>query len=216
MSSVRILIADDHELLRRGLKGVLEEQPGWQVVGEAANGRQATELARQLQPDVVVLDISMPELNGLDATRQILREVPGTEVLVLTLHNSEKLAEEVLKAGALGFILKSDAARDLVAGIEAVSRHTPYFTGRIASLVLDRFLHPASVQSSVIVELTPRERQIVQLLAEGKSNKDVARILGISVKTAETHRANIMHKLELHSVSELVRYALRNGITQNE
>jgi len=214
MADLRILIADDHEVFRRGVRGVLEEQPGWQVVGEAGNGRQAVEMARELQPDVVVLDISMPELNGLDATRQIMQVSPGSEILILTLHDSEQLAEEVLKAGVRAYILKSDAAQDLVAAVSALQRHTPLFTSKIAGMVLEGFLHSTKTPKStqMAVELTAREREIVQLLAEGKSNKEVATILGISVKTAETHRANVMHKLGLHSTAELVRYALRNRI----
>jgi DNA-binding NarL/FixJ family response regulator len=214
MADLRILIADDHEVFRRGVRGVLEEQPGWQVVGEAGNGRQAVEMARELQPDVVVLDISMPELNGLDATRQIMQVSPGSEILILTLHDSEQLAEEVLKAGVRAYILKSDAAQDLVAAVSALQRHTPLFTSKIAGMVLEGFLHSTKTSkgAQMAVELTAREREIVQLLAEGKSNKEVATILGISVKTAETHRANVMHKLGLHSTAELVRYALRNRI----
>jgi DNA-binding NarL/FixJ family response regulator len=214
MPGLRILIADDHEVLRRGVRGVLEEQPGWQVVGEAANGRQAAEMARELQPDVVVLDISMPELNGLDATRQILQASPRSEILILTLHDSEQLAEEVLKSGARAYILKSDAAQDLVAAVSALQHHAPLFTSKIAGMVLDGFLHStkSSRGTPTAVELTSREREIVQLLAEGKSNKEVATTLKISVKTAETHRANVMHKLGLHSTADLVRYALRNKI----
>ena len=214
MPSLRILIADDHEVFRRGVRGVLEEQPGWQVVGEAGNGRRAVEMARELQPDVVVLDISMPELNGLDATRQILQVSPASEILILTLHDSEQLAEEVLKAGVRAYILKSDAAQDLVAAVSALQRHTPLFTSKIAGMVLEGFLHStkSSRSAQIAVDLTAREREIVQLLAEGKSNKEVATTLGISVKTAETHRANVMHKLGLHSTAELVRYALRNRI----
>jgi DNA-binding NarL/FixJ family response regulator len=214
MPGLRILIADDHEVFRRGVRSVLEEQPGWHVVGEVANGRLAVEMSRQLQPDVVVLDISMPELNGLEATRQILQVSPGSEILILTLHDSEQLAEEVLKAGVRAYILKSDAAQDLVAALGALERHTPLFTSKIAGMVLEGFLHStkSSKGTQVAVELTAREREIVQLLGEGKSNKEVAVTLGISVKTAETHRANVMHKLVLHSTADLVRYALRNRI----
>ena len=214
LADLRILIADDHEVFRRGVRDIIEEQPGWQVVAEAGNGRQAVEMARELQPDIVVLDISMPELNGLDAARQILQASPGCEILILTLHDSEQLAEEVLKAGVRAYILKSDAAHDLVAALSALQRHQPMFTSKIAGMVLDGFLHStrSAKVSQVAVELTAREREIVQLLAEGKSNKEVARALGISVKTAETHRANVMHKLGLHSTAELVRYALRNRI----
>lgn len=214
MPGLSILIADDHEVFRRGVHGVLEEQPGWQVVGEASNGRQALEMARALQPDIVVLDISMPELNGLEATRQILQVSPGSEILILTLHESEQLAEQLLKAGARAYILKSDAAQDLVAAVRALQGHTPMLTSKIAGMVLEGFLHSTKSGKGhpVVVELTAREREIVQLLAEGKSNKEVAAALCISVKTAETHRANVMHKLGLHSTAELVRYAIRNGI----
>jgi len=214
MADLRILIADDHEVFRRGVRGVLEEQPGWQVVGEASNGRLAVEMARELQPDIVVLDISMPELNGLDAIRQILQVSPASEILILTLHDSEQLAEEVLKAGVRAYILKSDAVQDLVAAVSALQRHAPLFTSKIAGMVLEGFLQSAKAPkgTQMATELTSREREIVQLLAEGKSNKEVAATLGISVKTAETHRANVMHKLGLHSTAELVRYALRNRI----
>jgi DNA-binding NarL/FixJ family response regulator len=212
---VRIVIADDHEVFRHGLRAILESQPGWQVVGEAGDGRKAVEIAREGKPDVVVLDISMPELNGLDATREILREAPGCEVLILTLHDSEQLAKEVLAAGARGYVLKSDAATDLVAAVNALRRHVPFFTSKVASMVLAGFLNSASGESRArsTGELTARERQVLQLLAEGKSNKEVANALSISVKTVETHRANIMHKLGLHSMTELVRYAMRNKIT---
>jgi DNA-binding NarL/FixJ family response regulator len=214
MADLRILIADDHEVFRRGVRDVLEDQTGWHVVGEAANGRQAVDMARELQPDIVVLDISMPELNGLDATRQILQVSPGSEILILTLHDSEQLAEEVLRAGVRAYILKSDAAQDLVAAVSALQRHMPLFTSKVAGMVLEGFLHStkSSKGAQTAVELTGREREIVQLLAEGKSNKEVASTLGISVKTAETHRSNVMHKLGLHSTAELVRYALRNRI----
>ncbi len=192
----------------------MEEQAGWEVVGEAPNGRRAAEMAGELQPDVVVLDISMPELNGLDATRQILQASPRSEILILTLHDSEQLAEEVLKSGARAYILKSDAAQDLVAAVSALQCHTPRFTSKIAGMVLEGFLHSAKTSKGTLaaVELTAREREIVQLLAEGKSNKEVATILRISVKTAETHRANVMHKLGLRSTADLVRYALRHKI----
>ena len=213
MARCRILIADDHEVLRRGLRQILHEQPTWEVAGEAVNGREAVLLAQQLQPDVVVMDISMPVLNGLEATRQIVRDLPGCEVLILTLHDSEELAEEVLKAGARGYVLKSDAAKDLVTAVEALRRHSPFFTPKIAGMVLQRFLSPPDPSKTMSSgTLTPREREVVQLLAEGRTNKEVAGSLRISVKTAETHRANAMHKLGLHSTTELVRYALRNHI----
>ena len=215
MSLLRILIADDHDVVRRGMRALLEDQSGWEVCAEAINGRQAVEKVKQLKPDVAVMDVTMPELNGLEATRQILKIAPRTEVLILTVHESEQIAQEVLKAGARGYILKSDAGRELVAAVQAVSHHKPFFTARVSQMVSDSQLKSglASVEAEDIgSRLTAREREIVQLLAEGKANKEVASVLNISVKTVETHRTNIMRKLRLHSVSELVRYAVRNNI----
>lgn len=213
----RILVADDHEVVRRGLCALLQGQPDWEVCGEAGDGREALEKTQKLKPDVVILDIGMPSLNGLEATRQILKTMPHTKVLILTLHDSDQVVREVLNAGARGFLLKSDAARDLVAAVEALRRDKTYFTSKVAAMVLEGFLkqgtpgaQPAASQTRN--RLTPREREIVQLLAEGKSTKEVAVALGLSVKTAETHRSNIMRKLELHSVSDLVLYAVRNNI----
>ena len=215
MAAVRILVADDHEVVRKGLVALLHAQPDWQVCGEAAEGRDAVEKAFQLKPDVVILDIGMPNLNGLEATRQILRTNPQARVLILTLHDSDHVVREVLNAGARGFLLKSDAGRDLVAAVDALRHDKTYFTSKIASMVLEGFLKaakPGSIPTPGRNRLTPREREIVQLLAEGKSTKAVAADLGLSVKTAETHRSNIMRKLQLHSVSDLVLYAVRNNI----
>ena len=214
--SFRILVADDHEVVRRGLCGLLRAQPDWEVCAEASNGREAVEKAVQLKPEVAILDVGMPTLNGLEATRQILKASPRTKVLILTLHDSDQVVQEVLNAGARGFLLKSDAARDLVAAVEALRRDKIYFTPKVASMVLNGYLRrdhvPTPVDGQTHSRLTPREREIVQLLAEGKSSKEVAVALGLSVKTAETHRSNIMRKLELHSVSDLVLYAVRNNI----
>jgi len=215
MSSLRILIADDHELVRKGLRSVLDGQPGWTICGEAINGRDAVEKAKQLKPDVMIMDVTMPELNGLEATRQILKDRPKTEVLILTVHESEQLVGEVLAAGARGYILKGDTTRLLVSAIESIAQHKPFFTGTASEVVLGGFLRPgqpARKESRALPRLTAREREIVQLLAEGKSNKEVSTTLGISVKTVDAHRANIMHKLNLHSVTDLVRYAIRNNI----
>lgn len=212
---MQILIADDHELVRKGLRTVLENQPGWKVCGEAVNGRQVVELARQLRPDVIVLDITMPELNGLEATRQIRKTLPNAEVLILTMHESEQLVSEVLAAGARGYILKADTSRLLVSAIESLSQHKPFFTGKVLELLLEDRLKPGDVAKGadrILPALTVREREIVQLLAEGRSNKEVAVALGISVKTVDAHRANVMQKLHLHSVTDLVRYAIRNQI----
>jgi DNA-binding NarL/FixJ family response regulator len=215
MGVFRILVADDHEVVRKGLVALLQAQPEWQVCGEAAEGREAVEKTFQLKPDVVILDIGMPNLNGLEATRQILRINPQARVLILTLHDSDQVVREVLNAGARGFLLKSDAARDLVAAVDALRHDKTYFTSKVASMVLEGFLKadtPGAIPTPGRNRLTPREREIVQLLAEGKSTKEVAVDLGLSVKTAETHRSNIMRKLQLHSVSDLVLYAVRNNI----
>jgi DNA-binding NarL/FixJ family response regulator len=213
VSTLRILIADDHEVARRGIRSLLEAHPGWQVVGEASNGRDAVNFAVQLKPDVALLDIGMPSLNGLDATRQILAVAPEIRVLILTMHDSEQVVREVLAAGARGFLLKSDAGRDLVSAVEALQFRRTFFTTKVAQLVLEGYLHPASEndQPSRSV-LTPREREVIQLLAEGKTTKEVATTLNLSVKTAETHRTNLMRKLDLHSVVDLTLYAVRNGI----
>jgi DNA-binding NarL/FixJ family response regulator len=215
--SLRIFLADDHEVVRRGLCALLRSQPDWEVCGEASNGREAVDKALKLKAEVVIIDIGMPDLNGLEATRQILKENPEIKVLILTLHDSDQLVQEVLNAGARGFLLKSDAARDLVAAVEALRRDKIYLTPKVASMVLDGYLkrdHVPAPETHTRSRLTPREREIVQLLAEGKSSKEVAVALGLSVKTAETHRSNIMRKLELHSVSDLVLYAVRNNIVQ--
>lgn len=215
MAAFRILIADDHEVVRKGLVALLQQQPDWQVCGEAGDGREAVDKAQQLRPDAIILDIGMPSLNGLEATRQILKTNPHARILILTLHDSDQVVRDVLNAGARGFLLKSDAARDLVAAVEALRRDKTYFTSKVASMVLEGYLRGSTGPAPTPVSrnrLTPREREIVQLLAEGKSTKEVAVALGLSVKTAETHRSNIMRKLQLHSVSDLVLYAVRNNI----
>jgi DNA-binding NarL/FixJ family response regulator len=213
---VKILIADDHDIVRRGLKQLLTMHPGWEVCAEARTGREAVALAEHHNPQVAVLDLGMPELNGLDAARRIRKSMPATEVLILTLHFSDQLVREIVDAGARGYIMKSDADKDLVSAIEALAEHRSFFTARAAEIVLDGFRKPraAAEGKPSAGRLTSREREIVQLLAEGKSSKEVAVSLGISVKTAETHRANVMRKLALHSVSELVRYAVKNQIIE--
>ena len=213
MAKFRILIADDHAVVRRGLRSILESQPGWEVCAEAANGREAVAAIKRLRPDVAVLDVTMPELNGVEATRQIVKEVPRTEVLILTMHSSEELTREVLRAGARGVVLKSDADEALVAAVNALRQHKPYLTAMATEQVLGRYVADDK-QTTAATRLTPRERQVLQLVSEGKSNKEVAAALRISVKTAEAHRANIMHKLQLRSVTDLVRYAIRNKIVE--
>ena len=215
---VRLLLADDHEIVRKGLRALLEAEPGWQVAAEAADGRDAVEKAQQIKPDIAILDISMPSLNGLEATRQIVKGISQTKVLVLTMHDSDPLIQQVLEAGARGYLLKSDAARDLVAAVDALRRNKTFFTPKVAQLVLEGYLDKnprerASPEGGSF-RLTDRQREIVQLLAEGKSSKEVASALGLSVKTSETHRANIMRRLDCHSVTALVRYAIRNHIVE--
>jgi DNA-binding NarL/FixJ family response regulator len=217
MKTVRILIADDHDVVREGLKALLAARADFQVCGEAATGREAVAQARALKPHVVVLDFGMPELNGLEATRQIRRALPDTEVLILTMHDSETLARAVLAAGARGFLLKTRARHQLVAAVDALAQHQPFFAGNLSALVLEAFLHPEKHPAKTGApadRLTPREREVVQLIAEGHTSKDIALQLGLSVKTADAHRANVMRKLDLHSVSELVLYAVRNNIVQ--
>jgi len=212
MSSFRILIADDHEIVRKGLRSLLESHPGWEVCGEAADGWEAVDKAEQLNPDVIALDIGMPNLNGLDAGRQILAGNPKAKILFLTIYDTDQASKTAVQIGAKGLILKSDAARELLVAVEAIHRNSTYFSPH-AQAGLGSALR-GSRRSLNRNTLTPRENQVIQLLAEGKSSKEVATILNLSVKTAETHRSNIMSKLGLHSVSELVLYAVRNNIVQ--
>ncbi len=215
MTAFRILIVDDHAVVRRGVRALLESHDGWEVCGEADNGRDAIEKVAELQPDLVVLDVSLPGLNGLEATPQILRASPNTEVLVLTMHHSEELVRQVLRSGAKGYVLKSDADHSLVQAIETVRQHKPFVTNAITEFALDSYLRGDSGEIPVPdIPTTPRERQIIQLVAESRTSKEVAATLGISVKTVESHRTNIMRKLRLRSVSDLVRYAIRNGIVE--
>ncbi|HEY2646139.1 MAG TPA: response regulator transcription factor [Candidatus Acidoferrales bacterium] len=217
MTPLRILVADDHDLMRRGLRALVESHPGWQVCDEAHTGREAVEKAALLNPDVVILDISMPELNGLEAARSIRKASPHIEILILSVHYSDQLIREILSAGVHGYILKSDSDRDLVAALERLAIHKPFFTLKAEELMDTNFNRSSSqpnLEEMPSNRLTPREREVVQLLSEGKSSKEVASLLGISVKTAETHRSNVMRKLEIHSVSELVRYAVRNQIIE--
>jgi DNA-binding NarL/FixJ family response regulator len=217
MASLRLLLADDHEIVRQGLRSMLQGQRDCQIVGEAADGRQAVAMTKELNPDVVILDIGMPSLNGLEATRHILKMRPQTKILILTMHESDSIIREVLDAGARGYILKTDAGRDLVTAVDSLRRNKTFFTSRVSQMILDGFLQRGTSTPSPTtgrIRLTPRQREIVQLLAEGKSSKEVAVALGLSVKTAETHRANIMRKLDCHSVSEVVRYAIRNNIIE--
>ena len=211
----RILVADDHEMVRRGLRAVLEAHPGWEVCGEAANGLEAVSQARALKPDLVVLDFAMPELNGLGAARQIRQEMPQTEVLILTMHESETLIRSLGSAGVCGCVLKSDAGRVLISAVEQLLQHQPFFSPKVADWVPTGEPAPNLAKGEVrldFAQLSLREQQVLQLIAQGLSSKQVATRLEISLKTAETHRVNLMRKLDLHSVSELIRYGIRSRI----
>jgi len=219
---LRILIADDHEVARQGIRALLEAHPGWEVCAEARDGREAVELASTMNPGMILLDIGMPNLNGLEAARQILASSPEIPIMILTMHDSDQVVREVLRAGARGFLLKSDAGRDLVAAVEALQLRRTFFTTKVSQMVLEGYLDRDNPNSKddgkkpdeTGVVLTGREREVIQLLAEGKTSKEVALALHLSVKTAETHRTNLMRKLDLHSVADLTRYAVRNGIVQ--
>ena len=214
MPLLKILIVDDHAVVRRGIRSLLESEQGFMIAGEASNGREAVEMALRLQPDVVVMDLTLPGLNGLDAARQILKGSPRIEILVLTMHHSEELARDVLQTGARGYVLKSDADQSLIAAVKSLRDHKPFLSPNVTEFVLDDYLRRKDGSDATLVEVTAREREIIQLVAEGSSNKEVATTLGLSVKTIEAHRANIMRKLRLRSVTELVRYAIRNNIVQ--
>jgi DNA-binding NarL/FixJ family response regulator len=215
MASLKLLVADDHELVRKGIRAIVAEQPSWEIVAEATTGREAVEKAKTAKPDIVILDVSMPELNGMEAARQMLRNDVKCRILMLTVHESDQIVREAIVAGVRGYVLKSDANRDLVGAIDAVGRNRTYFTPRVEQMVLDGYL--ARNRKSVAIEnrgqrLTGRQRKIVQLLAEGRSSKEVAAYLNLSMKTAETHRAKIMRRLDCHSISGLVLYAVRNNM----
>ncbi len=214
MKKIRVLLADDHQVVRRGVQAAIEGMPGWVICGEVADGRAAVKMAEELKPDIVVMDVGMPELNGIDATRQIRQSCPETEVLIFTGQEAEDLVRQVFEAGARSYILKTDGREQLEAALRALAIHKPYFTTEVGEVLFARFLQgkKGATEDGDEGRLTKREREIVQLLAEGKSNKEVGGVLGISVKTAETHRAAVMKKLKLKAFSELVRYAIRNHL----
>ena len=216
MNPLRILIADDHEVVRRGIRALLESHPSWTICGEVGDGRQAVEQAKQLAPDLVILDIAMPGLNGLDAARRIREVAPRAQILILTMYESDQLVRQILAVGARGYLLKSDAGRELINAVDALSQRKPFFTARVAEKVLEGYLSESDepVAPQEPGTLSPREREVVQLLCEGKTSKELAGILKISAKTAETHRTNAMRKLGAHNLSELVRYAIRNQIIE--
>jgi DNA-binding NarL/FixJ family response regulator len=215
VSILRILLADDHTVVRQGLRKVLEERSDWQVVAEAGDGREAVRLAEQHKPDVAVIDVAMPLLNGIETTRQISRRVPGVRILILSMHSDEAYVIQILKAGAIGYLLKDSADVDLLQAVSAVSQGKSFFSPPIARLVLDDYVRPGSGHAVDRYEsLSEREREVFQLVAEGRANKEIAALLFISPATVETHRARIMEKLDLHSAAEIVLYAVRRGVVR--
>ncbi|MGH7255257.1 MAG: response regulator [Nitrospirales bacterium] len=208
--SLHILLADDHLIVRQGLKSLLERE-GYLVVGEAGDGREAVQLSQELQPDIAVLDLAMPMLNGMDAAREILKVTPKTKTILLTMHTEDPYVVQALRAGVRGYLLKTQATTDLLQAIKEVSRGAIYLSPGISRVVVDAYLAKSEIPPD---PLTPREREVLQLVAEGKTTKEVAAILGISVKTAESHRTRIMEKLEIHETAGLVRYAIRQGLIQ--
>jgi len=214
MSTLRILLADDHTIVRHGLRKILEENRDWQVVAEAGDGREAVRLAGDLQPDVAILDIGMPLLNGIEATRQIARKVPEVRILILSMHSDEAYIIQALQAGASGYLLKDTADAELIDAVMAVTRGKSFFSPAVARVMLDDYVR--RLQERGITDrydtLSEREREIFQLIVEGRTNKEIAEMLGVSPSTIETHRAHIMEKLDVHSAVEMVLYAVRKGI----
>lgn len=213
-SKLRLFLGDDHTLVRHGLRKILEERPDWEVVGEADDGRSAVRKVAALQPDVAVLDIGMPLLNGIDATRQIVRKTPGVKVLILSMHSDEAYVTRALNAGATGYLLKDSAGKDLIRAIAAVAEGQSFFSPAVSRMMLDDYVRRAAGSDAAdrYDTLSNREREIFQLVAEGRSNKEVAELLSISAATVETHRARVLQKLNVHNTAELVLYAVRRGV----
>lgn len=210
----RIILADDHKIIRNGLRSLLEKEINLEVVAEAANGRQALQLSRKLKPDLVIMDISMPDLNGIDAARQIFNELPKTSIIALSMHSEKQFIEGMLRAGVSGYILKDCAYKELITAIRTVLAGKIYLSPDVAGIVVQEFLDPTmAYEGHRTTELTAREREVLQLIAEGRSTREISSLLFISIKTVETHRKNIMDKLELYTVAELTKYAIREGLT---
>jgi len=217
LKPLRILVADDHQLFRNGVRALLQSHVGWEICGEASTGCEAVAKAKELTPDIVILDLSMPDLDGADAARKIQVASKNTEILILSVHYSDQLIREIVDAGARGYVLKSDSDRDLLVAVEALARHKPFFTSKATEVVQSETISSRPIRKNKQLlhdRITSREREIIQLLCEGKKNKEIASSLSISIKTVETHRSNVMRKLEIHNVSELVRYAMRNQIIE--
>lgn len=218
MKKLRILIADDHSLVRRGARDILQSRRGWKVVGEATNGREAVEKAIELKPHIVVLDIGMPEVNGIEAARRIRQAVPSTKILILTMHDSDQIVERALNAGAQGYVLKSDLAECLPTAVKSVSVGERFLAPKVSEIMLEGSFNGKGQgpRRRPGARTTPRQTQIIRLLAEGETNKEVASLLGISVRTVEAHRAKLMLKLGLHSFTELLYYSIHHGITTTQ
>ena len=213
-TTVRIALADDHTLVREGLRKIIEAQPGWQVVSEAADGRQAVSQALELKPDVLIVDLAMPQLSGVDAIQQIVRRLPSTRVLVLSMHADEVYVTRALRAGAHGYLLKDSAGTDLLRAVTALCQNKSYFSPAVSRVMLDDYVRQLAERGITdrFDTLSEREREVFQLIAEGRVNKEIAEILGLSPSTVETHRSRIMEKLDVHSAVEIVLYAVRKGI----
>ena len=212
--SIKILIADDHKIIREGLRALIERKPGMEVIGEVENGRKAVQLAQELLIDIIVMDIAMPDLNGIEATRQIVARAPGIKVIALSMHSDKRFVVEILKAGASGFLLKDCAFEELIYAINAVRANRTYLSPKIADMMIKDYVRLLPMEElSVFSVLTPRQRQVLQLLSEGKGTSQIAHDLQVSVKTVETYRQQIMDKLNIHNIAELTKYAIREGLT---
>ena len=214
--SIRILIVDDHNIIREGLRALLEKEPDMEIVAEAENGRMAVQMVRKSNPDVVIMDIGMPDLNGIEATSQIMARSSSVKVIALSMHSNKQFVVEILKSGALGYLLKDCAFEELASAIRAVVANQNYLSPKIANIIIKDYVRHSTSESSVFSILTAREREVLQLLAEGKITKEIAYDLHLSIKTIETHRRTIMTKLDIHSVAELTKYAIREGLTPLE
>lgn len=211
---IRVLLADDHKIMRDGLRALLDKVENVEVVAEAENGRDAVQLARQLNPNVIIMDMSMPELNGTEATRQIRATNPETHVIALSMHSDKRFLSQVFRAGAAGYLLKDCAFDELARAVLTVATGEKYLSPKLTTVVVDNFMRPSSLSlPAVSTNLTPREREVIQLIAEGESTKQIAARLHVSVKTIETHRSQLMQKLDMHSVAQLTKFAIREGLT---
>lgn len=211
--SIKILVADDHKVMREGLRTLIEKQPGMEVIAEAENGRMALKLIKKLSPDIAIMDIAMPDLNGIEATRQIVAEAPGTKVIALSMHSDRQFVTRMMSAGASGYLLKDCAFEEVARAIRSVMARQIYLSPEIVSIVVKAFLRRSEPSDSMLSVISPREREVLQLIAEGKTTKQIALRLHISAKTVDTHRRNIMDKLDIHSIAELTKYAIREGLT---